>query len=749
MNKILILFIVCLCLIIPNVMGETISGTLGTTSPTIISTNSAQNAINGATCTFKYLGVSDIASVSAVESFVFFPNRYSGSTPMQFDALAPSRAETDFTASIGDTTIATGRIGYQRMFNLAGAEVDRGSFVYLIFDDGIDPTGLSGSKIITLTYTRGAIYNVTWDLQETTNNYPAVGNMVFANNGALLYPVGGCVDGGWVHYTINKAVYFQNTYVVSDSDNPLGISGTITKPYPSRIKIYGGDPESLLVTEAAALNTNTFEFIAMQSPVRVSALDSIGLTWNSSLLFAPINEYILTVTDTNLVSGQTTSGGLSSPSNTLSLIKAINYFKIQVGDDEPTYDSTSFYEVGSREKTLNYVFRSPNWYGYNTTASDYTNNKGATRPEPVSLNFPMAGTYDVGAFVYTGTNLDLTETVKTRVTVNGTAGASKVTLLLFATDATTSQFITPVNYALKNLLNNSWTNYTSVAPDGGASFSFNQGTGITGYVTAPDYYAGSFTTSLNGNNIITTPLTPINLPSPITDLSHSNLLVTVKFTNDGVQYYPLSEAKISVETYDPAEPLQTKYAYTNTEGVATFIVLNQSHNHTQTYSTVITSIIPNYKTVSKSVIVTGNLYTVQLFTQLNEIIHPSITPTTVPITPTPTPTITNIGGGVKNTTAATCGNIDGSTNIVDIFKSNIACWGVSDRFSQDLAFAALIIAFFAFIMAKYGKGLGAIVGASLGFVLSLAAGLIPIWIFFAFVIIAGLIFGLKLYGSDK
>lgn len=746
MNKILILFIVCLCLIIPNVMGETITGTLGSTSPSIVSTNYGQNSINGATCIFKYLGVSDIASVSSTFSFVFFP---AAASPMVFDALAPNTAETDFIASIEGTTIATGQIGYQRMFNLAGTEIDRGSFVYLIFDDGIDPTGFSGSKIITLTYNRGSVYNVTWHLQETSNNYPAVGKMVFANNGAMLYPVGGYLDGGWLHYTINKGTYFQNTYVVSDSDNPLGITGVITKPYPSRIRIYGGTPEGLLLTEGAAFNTNPFEFITTNSPIRISALDTIGLTWNTSLLFAPVNEYLLTVTDTNLVSGETTSGGLSSPSNTLTAIKAINYFKIQVGDDEPTYDSTSFYEVGSREKTLNYVFRTPNWYGYNTTAADYTNNKGATRPEPVSLNFPMAGTYDVGAFVYTGTNLDLFETPKTRVTVNGTAGASKVTLLLFATDATTSQFITPVNYALKNLLNNSWTNYTSVAPDGGASFSFYQGTGITGYVSAPDYYAGSFTTSLNGNNIITTPLTPINLPSPITDLSHSNLLVTVKFTNDGVQYYPLSEAKISAETFDPAEPLQTKYAYTNTEGVASFIVLNQSYNHTQTYSTVITSIIPNYKTVSKSVIVTGNLYTVQLFTQLNEIIHPSITPTTVPITPTPTPTPTNIGGGVKNITAATCGNIDGSTNIVDIFKSNIACWGVSDRFSQDLAFAALIIAFFAFIMAKYGKGLGAIVGAALGFVLSLAAGLIPIWIFFAFVIIAGLIFGLKLYGSDK
>jgi hypothetical protein len=90
MNKILILFIVCLCLIIPNVMGETISGTLGTTSPSIVSTNYGQTSINGATCIFKYLAVSDIASVSSVTSTeAGYLSGVTSALQNQIDAKAP------------------------------------------------------------------------------------------------------------------------------------------------------------------------------------------------------------------------------------------------------------------------------------------------------------------------------------------------------------------------------------------------------------------------------------------------------------------------------------------------------------------------------------------------------------------------------------------------------------------------------------------------------------------------------------
>jgi hypothetical protein len=98
-------------------------------------------------------------------------------------------------------------------------------------------------------------------------------------------------------------------------------------------------------------------------------------------------------------------------------------------------------------------------------------------------------------------------------------------------------------------------------------------------------------------------------------------------------------------------------------------------------------------------------------------------------------------------TAAVCGAESG--NIVQMFKNHIACWGVEERIAQDLVLAGIIIAFFAFVLSKWGKGLGALIGASVGFILSLAAGLIPIWAFFALVIIAGLIFGLKLYSGGK
>lgn len=115
--------------------------------------------------------------------------------------------------------------------------------------------------------------------------------------------------------------------------------------------------------------------------------------------------------------------------------------------------------------------------------------------------------------------------------------------------------------------------------------------------------------------------------------------------------------------------------------------------------------------------------------------------------PTVAPTVTGVYGTARNTTPATCGGE--YTNIIGYVKSYIACWGVSDRYSQDLALAAFIIIICLFFGSRYGKGLGAIIGAACGFVLSVAANLIDLWVFFALVIIAGLIFGLRLYTADK
>jgi hypothetical protein len=116
------------------------------------------------------------------------------------------------------------------------------------------------------------------------------------------------------------------------------------------------------------------------------------------------------------------------------------------------------------------------------------------------------------------------------------------------------------------------------------------------------------------------------------------------------------------------------------------------------------------------------------------------------LTPTPSPTLTYIGGQPIGEPAV-CGISDGT--IFGYMLAYIACWGADDRYTQNLILASLVIIVFMFFGARYGKGLGAAIGAAAGFVISVAMNLIPLWVFFAMVIITGLIFGLRLYTANK
>jgi hypothetical protein len=116
------------------------------------------------------------------------------------------------------------------------------------------------------------------------------------------------------------------------------------------------------------------------------------------------------------------------------------------------------------------------------------------------------------------------------------------------------------------------------------------------------------------------------------------------------------------------------------------------------------------------------------------------------LTPTPAPTLTYIGGQPIGEPAV-CGISDGT--VFGYMLAYIACWGANDRYTQNLILASLIIIVFMFFGARYGKGLGAAIGAAAGFVISVAMNLIPLWVFFAMVIITGLIFGLRLYTANK
>lgn len=114
------------------------------------------------------------------------------------------------------------------------------------------------------------------------------------------------------------------------------------------------------------------------------------------------------------------------------------------------------------------------------------------------------------------------------------------------------------------------------------------------------------------------------------------------------------------------------------------------------------------------------------------------TPTPAPTTPTPTPIPTEYNPTINNPS-----NLKES-----IIFAYASVFGISDNDNANLIFAAIIIGFFA-MMAGYTthSGTGILAGGCIGFVLCLGLGLIPIWIFFAIVVMTIVFFVLKSGGE--
>ena len=108
----------------------------------------------------------------------------------------------------------------------------------------------------------------------------------------------------------------------------------------------------------------------------------------------------------------------------------------------------------------------------------------------------------------------------------------------------------------------------------------------------------------------------------------------------------------------------------------------------------------------------------------NQIIQPTVSPTAYPT--------------VQPTTQPTISPIDKPTNLSDSIKYGLAkMFGIESLNNINLIFAMLIILFCAVIGGVItNQSLGFISGGLIGFVFGLAVGLIPIWVFFAMVMLS-------------
>lgn len=157
--------------------------------------------------------------------------------------------------------------------------------------------------------------------------------------------------------------------------------------------------------------------------------------------------------------------------------------------------------------------------------------------------------------------------------------------------------------------------------------------------------------------------------------------------------------------------------YTNQAGITTFDNLLSDCNHPYNVS------LANYQSES------GTIYTddeiEELFIRLYTITEIYPTPTTIPF------------------------NMTKPSNLKEsIIFAYASVFGISDNDNANLIFAAIIIGFFA-MMAGYAthSGTGILAGSCIGFVLCLGLELIPIWIFFAIVVMTVIYFVLKSGGE--
>jgi hypothetical protein len=130
----------------------------------------------------------------------------------------------------------------------------------------------------------------------------------------------------------------------------------------------------------------------------------------------------------------------------------------------------------------------------------------------------------------------------------------------------------------------------------------------------------------------------------------------------------------------------------------------------------------------------------------------------VGVTPTHTPipnataiisTPTMVGGyGQLNGTATVCNRSFTEISLAG-FKNLLACNGITDLLSQNLAMAMCIMLFAGLILGKVAKGIGVLAGVVAGAVISMAAGLLPFWIIIVLIILAGLIFAVKIFWSGE
>jgi len=351
-------------------------------------------------------------------------------------------------------------------------------------------------------------------------------------------------------------------------------------------------------------------------------------------------------------------------------------------------------------------------YIYNATNNAILSSQSSVTNDTFNFNIPNAATVFLGiktsmGLMYNTSPFWYTSTAPPPA-ISGSPNTTTITII----DGHTYGLLSTPNINVHNLITGNWSNVTTNP----YVYSVVWDTPIDIFVSKTGYLSNSLTNVLGGDRDYGITLIPIELNSfPNTTLL-SVLVMNNNIAISGAYVQAQETFNGSVLNYD---------GYTNNAGVVTFIVNNDS-------VVKATASKSGFSASTVTETITGQTYAMLI--TLNS---PYIIPTSTPYATMPTivPTITSVGGTVISGNATVCSATSDGTMIGEL-KKNIACAGFKDYLSQSLALAALIVMVFMLIGGRYGKGLGTALGAVVGFVLSLALGIIPFWVFVALIILA-------------
>lgn len=622
------------------------------------------------------------------------------------------QVSSDFTMEYNGSTVASGSM-----------MVSNGTFsgqthqIVLWFDQFTPPVGYTttGTHNVTLWSTIEAQEGHIMGITDYYEHYgPSSGVACYMRSPAALY-------------VFNYPVNVESTYSFSRSDTNAYFFTIDKKGYLTKATIFSPTTtKAYTETYFNNYNRENQPFVGGGKVVgQVCSALSGGFCMNTSGYYG--NNYTLNVRPNTTQLGLSVTSSVFSGTNSLSRITSECWRYLDANDNIHDFISSGYEQVC-------YTKKGGTWYAYNVSTDDFTISKGSTMPNDVSLRPELMGALKVYLAIFTADD----ETFVLWNDLNVTSNGALAQVEFFAVDKASNAYVDTPTYSILNKASDTTTVYTSNLPDGSYTTSIPIGSPIQACAVASGYEEGCIDKLIQGNDIINIPLSSTALAS--TNISNTTLIVNVKFTNDGVEYYPLKDSLVEVETSNPQEPNQYQSDTTNEEGITSFTVVNVT-TITSNSNYQVGASAEGYKSAYKSVNPTGSSYDVDLFLVSNTIVTTYPTTFIPEITYTPTPTQTGIGGTPINGTPMICQDANNLTDKTWLggIKNGVACAGFNDFTSQSLAFACIIILFCVYVGSRFGKGIGSAIGAIIGFVLSLAMNLIAFWVFAALLVLVGLV----------